>query len=236
MPATTTDLTTALALWLQLHDSAFPAGRMVHSHGLEEWLHRRPEAGADAVETVVCAYLRHGVATLDATITAHAWLADDLDTLAELDDLAATYKLFGNSRTASVSAGGQLAATALDIGIGYIGIGQRHPYLLAVSTGSVPGHAAVVDGVVQALLGIPRHVAVIGVLRSMMASLLSAAVRLGRLGPLQSQRIQLRNAESMAVLAHAACERPLSELSSVSPALEISGMCHEERTSRLFAT
>ncbi|WP_019511156.1 MULTISPECIES: urease accessory UreF family protein [Mycobacteriaceae] len=231
MPATTTDLTTALALWLQLHDSAFPAGRMVHSHGLEEWLHRRPEAGADAVETVVCGYLRHGVATLDATITAHAWLADDLDTLADLDDLAATYKLFGNTRTASVSAGGQLAATAVDIGIG-----QRHPYLLAVATGAVPGHAAVVDGVVQALLGIPREVAVIGVLRSMMASLLSAAVRLGRLGPLQSQRIQLRNAEAMAVLAHAACERPLSELSSVSPALEISGMRHEERTSRLFAT
>lgn len=231
MPATTTDLTTALALWLQLHDSAFPAGRMVHSHGLEEWLHRRPEAGADAVETVVCGYLRHGVATLDATITAHAWLADDLDTLADLDDLAATYKLFGNTRTASVSAGGQLAATAVDIGIG-----QRHPYLLAVTTGAVPGHAAVVDGVVQALLGIPREVAVIGVLRSMMASLLSAAVRLGRLGPLQSQRIQLRNAEAMAVLAHAACERPLSELSSVSPALEISGMRHEERTSRLFAT
>ncbi|TQK28884.1 urease accessory UreF family protein [Arthrobacter sp. SLBN-53] len=231
MPATTTDLTTALALWLQLHDSAFPAGRMVHSHGLEEWLHRRPDAGADAVESVVCGYLRHGVATLDATITAHAWLADDLDTLTDLDDLAATYKLFGNSRTASVSAGGQLAATAVDIGIG-----ERHPYLLAVSTGSVPGHAAVVDGVVQALLGIPRQVAVIGVLRSMMASLLSAAVRLGRLGPLQSQRIQLRNAEAMAVLAHAACERPLSELSSVSPALEISGMCHEVRTSRLFAT
>ncbi|MGN7779340.1 urease accessory protein UreF [Mycolicibacterium sp. 22603] len=237
MPAITTDATTALALWLQLHDSAFPAGRMVHSHGLEEWLHRRPEAGADAVESVVCGYLRHGVATLDATITAHAWLADDLDTLAELDDLAATYKLFGNSRIASVSAGGQLAATAIEIGIGIgIGIGERHPYLLAVSTGAVPGHAAVVDGVVQAMLGIPRQVAVVGALRSMMASLLSAAVRLGRLGPLQSQRIQLRNAEAVAVLARAACERPLSELSSVSPALEISGMCHEERTSRLFAT
>ncbi|MEH3130350.1 MAG: urease accessory protein UreF [Mycolicibacterium neoaurum] len=231
MPAITTDVTTALALWLQLHDSAFPAGRMVHSHGLEEWLHRRPDAGADAVESVVCGYLRHGVATLDATVTAHAWLADDPDTLNELDDLAATYKLFGNSRTASVSAGGQLAATAIEIGIG-----ERHPYLLSVSSGSAPGHAAVVDGVVQALLGIPRQVAVVGVLRSMMASLLSAAVRLGRLGPLQSQRIQLRNAEAMAVLAQAACERPLSELSSVSPALEISGMCHEERTSRLFAT
>ncbi|CDQ45286.1 urease accessory protein UreF [Mycolicibacterium neoaurum] len=231
MLAITTDVTTALALWLQLHDSAFPAGRMVHSHGLEEWLHRRPDADADAVESVVCGYLRHSVGTLDATITAHAWLADDPDTLAELDDLAATYKLFGNTRTASVSAGGQLAATALDVGIG-----ERHPYLLAVSAGSVPGHAAVVDGVVQSLLGIPRQVAVVGVLRSMMASLLSAAVRLGRLGPLQSQRIQLRNAEAMTVLAHAACERPLSELSSVSPALEISGMRHEERTSRLFAT
>ncbi|OJZ63046.1 hypothetical protein [Mycolicibacterium diernhoferi] len=64
---------TAVALWLQLHDSAFPAGRMVHSDGLEEWLYH--------------------------------------------DELIASYKLFDNARTASVSAGRQLAATACAVGI-----------------------------------------------------------------------------------------------------------------------
>lgn len=232
MPAITIDPATALALWLQLHDSAFPAGRLVHSHGLEEWLSQRPDADAGAIEATVCAYLTHGYATLDAPVTAAAWRNwESLESLTELDELIGSYKLFDNARTASMSAGRQLAATA-----GEVGIGERHPYLLAVLAGTTPGHAAVVDGVVQAQLGSTEHLAVLGSLRSMLGSMLSAAVRLGRLGPLQSQRIQLRTAAAMAALARQACARPLEDLCSMAPALEISGMRHEQRSSRLFAT
>lgn len=222
----------ALALWLQLHDSAFPAGRMVHSHGLEEWLVARPDADADAIEATVSGYLAHAYGPLDATITAAAWHASQsLACLLELDELTASYKLFDNARTASTSAGGQLTATACEIGLA---VGQ--PYFTMVLDGTTPGHAAVVDGVVQAQLGVSLETAVLGSLRSMMASMLSAAVRLGRLGPLQSQRIQLRSAPMMVRLAQHACERQLYDLSSTAPALDISGMRHEARTSRLFAT
>ena len=51
MPAITTDPDVAVALWMQLHDSAFPSGRMVHSLGLEQWL-----AGADPQATTDCAH------------------------------------------------------------------------------------------------------------------------------------------------------------------------------------
>lgn len=232
MPATTTDPDIALARWMQLHDSAFPSGRMVHSHGLEEWLTTRPGADSAALEAAVCGYLTHGYAPLDATITAHAWkTAECPRSLAELDELTGSYKLFDNARTASASTGRQLAATAADIGVAV-----DHVYLIAVRNGTTPGHAAVVDGAVQAQLGVPQHVAVLGCVRSMMASMLSAAVRLGRLGPLQSQRIQLRTTELAVRLAREACLRPLQDLSSTAPGLEISGMRHEERTSRLFAT
>ncbi|AWT56563.1 urease accessory protein UreF [Mycolicibacterium smegmatis] len=227
MPATTTD---HAALWLQLHDSAFPAGRMVHSHGLEEWLAARPDAGADAIEAVTIGYLTHAVAPLDATITAAAHRgSDSLPRLLELDELVSTYKLFDNARTASTGTGRQLAATACDIGI-------EHPYLGAVLTGSTAGHAAVVDAVVQARLGIPLEMAVLGSLRSMLAAMLSAAVRLGRLGPLQSQRIQLRTVNTVVDLTEQACRRSPEDVCSTAPTLEISAMRHEVRTARLFAT
>lgn len=232
MPATTTDPDAALAQWMQLHDSAFPSGRMVHSHGLEEWLATRPSADAAALEAAVCGYVTHSYGPLDATLTAHAWQAvESPRRLADLDELTSSYKLYDNSRTASTSTGRQLAATAVDIGIA-----ADHRYLVDVCNGTSPGHAAIVDGVVQAQLGVPQQLAVLGCVRSMMASMLSAAVRLGRLGPLQSQRIQLRNTDLAVRLAREACLRPLEDLSSTAPALEISGMCHEERTSRLFAT
>jgi urease accessory protein len=232
MPAITTDPAVGLALWMQLHDSAFPAGRMVHSQGFEGWLAERPDAGADEIATAVIEYLTDSHAPLDATITAAAWRAHATPReLCELDCLLGSYKLFGNARTASESAGRQLVFTAQHIGLG---CGCR--YLDAVASGVTPGNCAVVDGALQAHLGIPLHTAVLGSMRSMVASVLSAAVRLGRLGPMQSQRIQAHGVSRIAQLTHEACQRSVHDLHSTAPALEISGMLHETRTSRLFAT
>ncbi|ANI41981.1 urease accessory protein UreF [Mycolicibacterium vaccae] len=232
MPATVTDPDIALALWMQLHDSAFPTGRMVHSQGLEQWLAERPDAGHDAVGAAVLAYLANSYAPLDATIGAAAWRAGTDDrTLRELDGLLATYKLFDNARISSESAGRQLATVSRQTGLA-----ADDRYLDAVIDGLTPGHCAVVEGALQASLGIPVRVAVLGSMRSMMASMLSAAIRLGRLGPLHSQRIQARSVPCLVDLARQACERDLDDMWSVAPTLEISGMRHETRTSRLFTT
>ncbi|MDF2824600.1 MAG: ureF2 [Mycobacterium sp.] len=234
MPGIGTDPATDVALlsWLQLHDSAMPAGRLVHSHGFEEWLARRPEADAEAIESAVIAYLEHAFATMDATITAGAWRAyPAVLPLLELDDLASTYKLSRNARTASVATGRQLAGTAQEIGLA-----GDDRYLAAVVAQTTAGHCAVVEGALQARLGIPLQLAVAGSIRSMLAGLLSVAVRTGRLGPLRSQRIQHRNVAAITKLAREAAERDLGDLSSTAPTFEISGMCHETRTARLFAT
>jgi urease accessory protein len=232
MPATTTEPYVALLLWMQLQDSAFPAGRMVHSQGLEQWLADRPDAADDEIEAVVTGYLTDCHAPLDATVTAAAWrAAPHRDALCLLDELLDSYKLFDNARTASLSAGRQLAAAAQ-----HTGLAVPSPYLEAVADATTPGHLAVVEGALQAGLGIPVHLAVLGSIRSVMASMLSAAVRLGRIGPLRSQRIQADSVPVMADLAQAACDRQIDAVWSVAPALEISGMRHETRTSRLFAT
>ncbi|WNG90449.1 urease accessory UreF family protein [Mycobacterium sp. ITM-2016-00317] len=232
MPATATDPDIALVLWMQLHDSAFPTGRMVHSQGLEQWLAERPDAGHDAIGAAVLAYLASSYAPLDATIGAAAWRAGTDDrALCELDELAATYKLFDNARIASESAGRQLATVARQTGLA-----ADCRYLDAVVDGVTPGHCAVVEGALQARLGIPVRVAALGSMRSMMASMLSAAIRLGRLGPLHSQRIQARSAPCLVELARQACERDVGDVWSVAPTLEISGMRHESRSARLFTT
>ena len=232
MPATTTDPDVALALWMQLHDSAFPTGRMVHSQGLEQWLVDHPGADRVDIEHVVTLYLTNSYAPLDATIAAAAWRAtNDLQALREFDDVTASYKLYGNARIASESAGRQLAAASRQSGLV-----DDWPYAEAVLSGATPGHCAVVEGALQARLGIPVHVAVLGSLRSMMASMLSAAIRLGRLGPLHSQQIQTRCAPMLVMLAREACERGATDVWSVAPTLEISGMRHETRAARLFTT
>ncbi|KWX57271.1 urease accessory protein UreF [Mycobacterium sp. NAZ190054] len=232
MPAITTDPDVALALWLQLHDSAFPSGRMVHSQGLEQWLADRPDVGHDGIAATALTYLADSYAPLDGTVTAAAWrAAPDPHELCALDELTGTYKLFDNARTASESAGTQLAVAAQRAGLaGDCG------YLAAVVDGATAGHGAVVEGALQARLGVPQHLAVLGSMRSMLASMLSAAVRLGRLGSLHSQQIQTACAPRIAELARAACHRDVDDVYSVAPALEISGMRHETRSARLFTT
>ncbi|BBY75411.1 urease accessory protein UreF [Mycolicibacterium parafortuitum] len=241
MSATITDPTAAdpdvaLALWMQLHDSAFPSGRMVHSQGLEQWLADRPGAVADDIGAAVLAYVTNSYAPLDATVCAAAWRACAdrgavTGALAGLDALLASYKLFGNARVASESAGRQLATAARRAGLV-----RDCEYLDRVVDGNAPGHCAVVEGALQAHLGVPVHIAVLGSMRSVMASMLSAAIRLGRLGPLHSQRIQTGTAPALVALARAAVARPLEDLCSAAPALEIGGMRHETRTARLFTT
>jgi urease accessory protein len=222
----------ALALWMQLHDSAFPAGRMVHSNGFEEWLALRPSVAAAEIEAAALDYLAYGVATLDATMTAVAWrAAPALVSLSDLDALLSSYKLSGNARTASQSAGLQLAVTAQQVGLC-----ADNAYLAAVISGATAGNLAVVEGAVQAQIGVTVETAVLGSLRSSMSSVLSAAVRLGRLGPLEAQRIQVRSVDAVVTLAAEACARPISEITSTTVQLEISGMRHESRQQRLFAS
>jgi urease accessory protein len=222
----------ALALWLQLHDSAFPAGRMVHSNGFEEWLALRPSARADDIGAAALDYLAHGVATLDATVTAAAWrAAPSLVTLCDLDTVLSSFKLSGNSRTASQSAGLQLAVTTQ-----HVGLCPGSAYLGAVVAGDAAGNLAVVEGTVQAHIGVAVQTAVLGSLRTALSSILSAAVRLGRLGPLEAQRIQVRNVDAVVELAAGACSRPLDRLGTSAMQFEIAGMRHESRTQRLFAS
>jgi urease accessory protein len=222
----------ALALWLQLHDAAFPAGRMVHSNGFEEWLAQRPGADAASIEAAALDFLAYGVAPLDATVTAAAWrVAAEPVRLRDLDALLSSYKLFANARTASVSAGGQLAVTAREIGLC-----DSASYVAAVVAGDAVGNLAVVEGALQAAIGVTVHTAVLGSLRSALSSVLSAAVRLGRLSPLAAQRIQVRHVGAVVAMASEACVRPLDQTSSTAVQLDISGMRHETRLQRSFAS
>ena len=227
-----TDDPAALALWQQLHDSAFPAGRMVHSNGFEEWLAHRPDVRTPEIETAVLDYLAFGVAPLDTTVTAAAWrMAPVLVHLCDLDALLSSYKLSGNARTASQSAGRQLAVTAREIGLC-----EGDGYIAAVVAGDAVGNLAVVEGALQAHIGVSAHTAAVGSLRSALASVLSAAVRLGRLSPLAAQRIQIRHVGSVVTLAAEACARPIDEMYSSAMQIDIAGMRHESRTQRSFAS
>lgn len=215
--------------WLTLHDSAFPAGRFVHSQGLEAWAAANPHAAeADVVELVRTA-VTDSVAPLDAVFLAHAVRDADLPAL---DALLGTYKLTAASRIAAQNTGRQLALAATHVVPGAAGI----PYLQEVLAEDVPGHQAIVEGAVHRHVGAPPEVAVLGFLRGAMVGMLSAAVRLGRIGALAAHRATFAHHDLLVGLARTAAAGDLDEVWSTVPELEIDAMRHETASGRLFTT
>lgn len=222
------DPAAALA-WLQLHDNAFPAGRFVHSYGVESWLQAHPAASDSEICRLAESFVRHSVATLDAVVVAHAWAVEELSALTALDALTTSYKLTANARAASHGCGRQLALVAQHVGV-------RAPFLGAVTGGRADGNLAVVEAVVQRELGIGRLDAALGSIRSGYAGVLSAAVRLGRLGPIRAQRAMLDARRHMVEMARLALATPLDDMHSTTPELEIWAMRHETASGRMFTT
>lgn len=216
--------------WLELQDGTFPAGRFVHSAGLEAWLNAHPGAGEDAVRSVVAAHLAGSVATLDAVFLSSAWR--DPERAPGLDEHLTAYKTSAAARSASEGAGRQLAFAATRVVPG----ADRLAYLGAVADEVVPGNQAVVDGVLSRHVGVGVEDAVLGYLRGAAAGLLSAAVRLGRIGPLSARRIGFAMHPDVAALTQVALGTAEADVYTATPDLEIHAMRHERSTGRLFTT
>ncbi|OBC08003.1 hypothetical protein A5788_15180 [Gordonia sp. 852002-50816_SCH5313054-c] len=222
----------AEAMWLTLQDSAFPAGRMVHSNGIESWLRAHPDVPPAMVVDLVIDLVVESVATLDAVILAHAWAAEGYPELFDLDRLLLSYKTSEQGRCASVDPGRRFAETVQRVGV----MPAENKYLNAVIAEEVPGNLAVVEGIVSRAIGIDQPLAVLGALRSSMASALSACVRLGRLGAMAANRALVGAAPHATSKVNAVLAVRLEDLRSNAIEIDTWAIRHDRYTPRLFAS
>lgn len=217
---------------LQLSDSALPIGRFVHSSGLEAWLHAHEDFRLEDLHELVAAVVCEGIATLDGAALAHAHRARSLVELVELDKRITARKLTPPSRAASHACGRQLAALAREL----VPESLADDFAALVGSGEADGNLAVVQGALSRVLGISVRDAVLVELRGTAASLLSAAVRLGRLPPVAAQRTLLGLHEVIAAAADRAIRLEVDDFSSTTPELEIFALIHRRADARLFST
>jgi urease accessory protein len=224
---------------LQLSDSAFPSGRYTLSHGLEAFAQNdlletpeRPETLAQLLGDCV----RFAVAPSDGVALACAHRAVDADgtfdveLVVRADRRLSAVKLAREAREASTRSGRALLRTAPAAGA------NLGTYARLIDSGHVPGNHAIVLGLLDGLLGVPRLEAVAAELYAFCAGWVAAAVRLGLTDHLTAQSLLRRVRPELAAAAERAVAGDADLISACTPLPDVMSMRHEHAELRLFAT
>jgi urease accessory protein len=215
---------------LQHADSFFPSGAIAFSWGLEALVADRRVTGAVELEQFLETQLRQRWATVDRPFLVAAHRAgEDFDRIAGLDRLAEAMALPREAREA-----------ARRLGQALLGVHERlstpgaASYRALIKAGKAGGQLPVAQGFLLRAVGLEETTAAAVAGHSLMTMLSSAALRLGVVSHVDSQRA----IAAMRPVLAAILDAPAPELErarSFAPATDIAAMRHEIQTTRLFA-
>lgn len=222
----------SLARMLQFGDSMFPIGSFAFSGGLESAVQKRVVSDAATLE----AYARTAVeqaATGDgiAVVWAHrAAAAGNLDELVRIDQRVYARKLSSETRTMSVRTGKKFAEMGAEV--------AGTPLLAAwrdrIGAGGTPGCYPVALAVNFASQDLSARDAFIVHQYGVATMILGAALRLMKIGHVETQRMLYRlNADVDAAYESAAHSR-LTDMAGFAPLAEVLAAVHVKAHVRLF--
>lgn len=209
-------------LLLQLTDGAFPSGGFAHSAGLEASLHLR---GIGDLEPFVDELLwQAGRAALPFVLRATI-APGELAALDELYDATVTSHV---ANRASRAQGRALAAAASRV------FEREEVRRIGDYARSEIAHHPPIFGALFGALGVPAADAAVAYLHGVLRSGVSAAVRLGIVGPLEAQQIQASRARVLDAILATCSALDVEDAAQTSPLLEIFGALHDRLDGRLF--
>lgn len=214
--------------WLiwQLADSAFPGGGFAHSQGLEAtWQLGEIDGEAGLIDFLQAGLRQSARGSLPFVLAA----LDGID-LTEVDHACDLFLSSEVANRASRATGrGYLAACGRSL--------ELPPVALIVNRikeYKLPGHWPTIFGAIARALALGRLETARLFLFVSLRGMISAAVRLGIIGPIRGQAIQFQTyalAESLADRAH---DWTMDDAAQVAPLIELSQGAHDRLYSKLF--
>lgn len=219
--------------WLvwQLGDSAFPVGGFAHSAGLEAAVQLGEVEDPEALRRFLRdALWQAGHGSLPLVGAVHA----EPERLAELDALCDAFLTGAVANRASRTQGRALLSTCSRAFAGAGANADVDALAARCKTQGLCMHHAPLWGALTALLGISRREAGQLFLHLTLRGLLSAAIRLGLLGPLQAQNEQFQLHATLDAVHSRCAGLAVADLAQTAPLVELFQSAHDRLYSRLF--
>lgn len=214
-------------LW-QLCDSAFPAGALMHSGGLEAAWQGGAVGDADVLFDWAFALIHQTCHTSIPAVVA-AWSGTPLG---QVDAFCESMLL---SHVANRASRAQGQALLMACGKTFDSAAVRRVAGVVKSEG-LAGHFASAFGAVGQALDVREHETCAAFAFMALRGVVSSAVRLGIVGPLQGQNLQHRLSARAAPLVRRCMEIPLERATPTAPLADLFQATQDRLYSRLFVS
>jgi urease accessory protein len=233
-PVTNTE---SAAQWLlgllQAGDSFYPTGSYAHSFGLEGLVQAGVVRDRETLRAFLFQSALPALRHVDLPLAAHAWRAfsePNWDAVGQLCVLSSALKTAREARTASENIGRQRMELAANLR----GSPLAQEFLRRASERGWPCSAPIAAALEGHALGAPLTAVLTGVTYSSVAALLSAAMKILRLGQNGCQSLLTEALAAAPDLIRAAESTPLTEIGWFNPWLDIAAARHETADARMF--
>lgn len=236
VPATNTEVA-ANPAWvlglLQAGDSFYPTGSYAHSFGLEGLLQEGVICDRDSLREFILLAVLPALTHCDLPLAAHAWRAldgPDWEDVGELCVLSSALRAPRELRLASENIGRQRVELLTRL--------HDHPLALEFTRRAAaadwPGSAPVAAALEGRVHGAPLPAVLAGVGYATLASVLSAAMKLLRLGQNGAQSLLAESLARAPAAIAAATAVAREDIGWFNPWLDIAAARHERADARLF--
>jgi len=231
-PVTDTDANWLCGL-LQAGDSFYPTGSYAHSFGLEGLVHEGVVRDRETLRQFVFLSVLPSLRQVELPLAIHAWKAlgaTDWPRLGEICRLSSALKTAREARLAAENIGRQRAELAAALRSDPL----AQEYLARAAAGKWPFSPAISGAIEGRALGAPLAAVLSGLSYATLAGILSAAMKLLRLGQNASQSLlteALREAPAIIVAAEGVA---FDEIGWFNPWLDIAAARHENADARMF--
>ena len=220
---------------MQMSDSFFPTGLYTMSNGLETLFDEKQIQTADQLEEFIAIIISQQIGPADCVALSSSYdfaTVNDIEKIIECDKTLYSMKLVKESRDAICRSGSQMLKCVKS----FMNNDLLNSFYNAINESRTPATHPVVISVCSNILGIKKESAMMMLLYGFTVSTIGAALRLGLIDHIQSQKILHNLKPHIMQTIEKFTMTPLENMWQFTPEYDLIQMSHEQKFSKMFIT